>query len=357
MPTSLIVKFIVITSHKRKAGSSMKIEMNSMIINQCGGSEVFKMEKRPIPTVTENHVLIRVRATSVNPLDIKIRRGAIPSLTPSFPAVLHGDVAGEVVSVGANVTNFATGDRVFGCAGGIKNFDGALAEYMLADHKLIARLPDSVSYEEGAAMALVGLTAWETIFDKILINPGDSVLILGGTGGVAHIALQLARLKTSQVYGTASSEQKIHLVKKLGALEVFNPYSPSFVEQALASTPHQQGFDIVIDTIGGKSLDTAFHLAKRYGHVITCQSSELHDLSIVQNKALSLHLVLMLLPMLTGERREHHQEILKNLSFLMEHSQIRPLIHEPIYNLNEVGKAHQILEAGQAIGKIIIKVP
>lgn len=328
-----------------------------MVINQYGNPEIFTLEKRPIPTVTEGHVLIRVRATSVNPLDIKLRSGAIPPLTPSFPAVLHGDVAGEVVSVGANVTGVAPGDRVFGCGGGLKGFGGALAEYMLVDQRLMAKLPDAVSFEEGAAMALVGLTAWESVFDKITIKPGDSVLILGGTGGVAHVALQLARLQTSQVYGTASTEQKAKLLAKLGAVTTFNHQSSEWVQQALAVTNNQQGFDVVIDTIGGKSLDTAFQLAKRYGHVITCQSSEVHDLSIVQGKALSLHLVLMLLPMLTGERREHHQEILKNLSFLMERSQIRPLIHERIYQLSEVGVAHQVLESGKAIGKVVIKVP
>lgn len=327
-----------------------------MIINEFGGPEVFKMKKIPIPLVTDGHVLIRVHATSVNPLDVKLRKGSIPMLTPSFPAVLHGDVAGEVVSTGLNVKSIATGDRVFGCAGGIKGFGGALAQYMLVDQRLVTKLPDSVSFEEGAAMALVGLTAWEAVFDKFIIKPGDSILILGGTGGVAHIALQLARLKTSKVYATASAENKSLLLKKLGALETFNYKSPSFIEQALAVTSEQQGFDMVIDTIGGKSLDSAFQLTKRYGNVITCQSSEKHDLSVLQGKALNLHIVLMLLPMLTGERREHHQEILKNLSFLMERTQIRPLIHEHVYDLKDAGAAHQTLESGNAIGKIVIKV-
>jgi NADPH2:quinone reductase len=333
------------------------MEMNAMVINRFGDTEIFEMQKLPIPTVTEGHVLIRVRTTSVNPLDTKLRRGLIPPLTPQFPAVLHGDVAGEVVKVGAKVKNFKIGDRVFGCAGGINPLGGALAEYMLADERLIAKLPDQISFEEGAAIALVGLTAWESVFDKIVINPGDSVMVLGGTGGVAHIAIQLARLKTSNVYSTASSEAKDLILQKLGTQKNFNYRDEKFLEQALSYTPNKQGFDVVIDTLGGASLDTAFQLSKRYGHVITCQSSETHDLSPVQGKALSLHLVLMLLPMITGERREHHQEILENLSFLMSKGLVRPLIHEKIYDLAGVGLAHKTLEAGKALGKIVVRIP
>ncbi|MGZ3782405.1 MAG: zinc-dependent alcohol dehydrogenase family protein [Pseudobdellovibrionaceae bacterium] len=331
--------------------------MNSMMLSGFGGPEVFELKQIPLPQVKKGHVLVRVRATSVNPLDTKLRNGVIPALSPAFPAILHGDFAGEVVEVGSEVTDLKVGDRVFGCGGGIVGFQGALAQYMLVDRRLMAPLSDEISFEEGAAAALVGLTAWESVFDKVDINPEDKVLVLGGTGGVAQMAIQLARLRTANVFSTTSSEAKVEIVKKLGAKKVFNYRSENFIQEALAETPDNEGFDIVIDTIGAQSLDSSFQLAKRYGHVITCQAANTHNLSLLHLRGLSLHVVFMLLPMLTGKKRDHHQNILENLSHLMQKGSIRPLIHERIFSLEDVGKAHAELESGRAIGKVVIRVP
>lgn len=120
----------------------------------------------PIPEVIPHHVLIRVLATSVNPVDYKIRSGIVPDIAPDFPAVLHGDVAGIIEKVGEGVNNFQPGDEVYGCAGGVKGMGGALAEYMLADAALIAKKPKSLNMRETAALPLVAITAWEGLIQR-----------------------------------------------------------------------------------------------------------------------------------------------------------------------------------------------
>lgn len=167
--------------------------MKAQIIEKFGEATEFKVVDLPIPEVIPHHVLIRVLATSVNPVDYKIRGGIVPDIAPDFPAVLHGDVAGIIEKVGEGVNNFQPGDEVYGCAGGVKGMGGALAEYMLADAALIAKKPKSLNMRETAALPLVAITAWEGLIEKAQIQSGQTILIYGGTGGVGHIALQLAK--------------------------------------------------------------------------------------------------------------------------------------------------------------------
>ncbi|GAP99989.1 alcohol dehydrogenase catalytic domain-containing protein [Leptolyngbya sp. NIES-2104] len=124
----------------------------------------------PPPEVLPNHVLIRVKATSVNPVDCKIRQGAVPDISPEFPAILHGDVAGVVEAVGEGVQRFSVGDEVYGCAGGVRGMGGTLAEFMLADADLIAKKPRSLGMREAAALPLVAITAWEGLRDRTSIQ-------------------------------------------------------------------------------------------------------------------------------------------------------------------------------------------
>lgn len=163
-------------------------KMKAQVIRSFGGPSVFQIEEIPVPEVKPGHVLIRVNATSVNPIDMKTRSGLFPDVAEHFPVVLHGDVAGVVTEVGAGVTEFKPGDEVYGCAGGFKGAGGALAEYMLADARLIAHKPKSLTTKEAAAIPLVSITAFEALFERAKINAGDEILIHGAAGGVGHVA-------------------------------------------------------------------------------------------------------------------------------------------------------------------------
>jgi len=163
-------------------------------------------------------------ATSVNPADTKIRRNG-PPIAPALPAVLGMAVAGIVEAVGPGVTALAPGDGVYGCAGGVKGMHGALAEYLLTDPALLAPKPPQLSWREAAALPLVTITAWEGLFDRAHVAAGQNVLVFAGTGGVGHIAVQLAKATGARVVATASSAKKADLARSLGADAVVDHYT------------------------------------------------------------------------------------------------------------------------------------
>src|SRR5262249_11114721 len=152
--------------------------------------------------------------------------------------------------VSDDVKDFALGDEVYGCVGGLLQMGGALAEYVLADAKLIARKPKTLSFKEAAALPLVSLTVWEALVTYANLQKGQTVLIHGGTGGVGHVAIQLAKSLGAKVYATCSSQEKMNIAKQLGADVVIN-YKDKDVKSYVAEYTNNAGFDVVFDTVGG----------------------------------------------------------------------------------------------------------
>lgn len=329
--------------------------MKVQAIHQFGDTSQFTAMDCPKPKIKPSHVIIRVIATSVNPVDTKIRRGDIPSIAPAFPAVLHGDVAGVIDEVAADVTAFKPGDEVFGCVGGLINTDGALAEYMLADARLLAKKPKSLSMQEAAALPLVSLTAWEALFEKVKIQPGQKILIHAGTGGVGHIAIQLAKWAGADVYATVSSAEKANIAKSLGATDTIN-YRDESVQEYVQRITNGNGFDIVIDTVGGNNINQSIDAVALYGNIVTIQSHSTNDLSNLQGKSASLHVVFMLIPLLHNIQRERHGNIMKKITELVDTGKLKPLIDEHVFTFDDAGKAHALLESGKALGKIVINI-
>lgn len=327
--------------------------MKAYVINQFGDSTVFQPVDIAKPEVQPGHVLIRVVATSVNPVDYKIRSGAVADIAPEFPAVLHGDVAGVVEAVGKNVSHFQPGDEVYACAGGVKGLGGALAEYMLADADLVAKKPQSLTMPEAAALPLVSITAWEGLIDRAKVRPGQTVLVYGGTGGVGHIGIQLAKWAGATVYATVSSPEKGTIARQLGADEVIN-YQEQSVEEYVAQYTDGKGFDVIFDTIGNDHLQTAFTAAALNGTVVSLVSLSQQDLTLLHAKGLTLHLVFMLIPILHNIGRTYHGEILSKLTHLVDSGIVRPLIDSEPLRFSDITAAHQRAESGQAIGKVVL---
>jgi len=176
--------------------------MKAMIVREFGGPEVFEAAELAKPEVKSGHVLVRIAATSVNTVDTMIRQmGEALPLSPAAPALLGMDFAGVVESVGEGVTQYAVGDEVYGCAGGLADLAGTLAEYIVADANLVARKPENLSMREAAAIPLVGITAYEGLV-RAGVKAGQKVLVHGASGGVGHLAVQLARHLGAEVYGT-----------------------------------------------------------------------------------------------------------------------------------------------------------
>ena len=327
--------------------------MQAYGIQAFGQPEVFQRMELNVPSLRAGHVFIRVKATSINPVDYKIRAGILPDLSPAFPAVLHSDVAGVIEAVGEGVTTLQVGDEVYACAGGIQGMSGALAELMLADATLVARKPKSLSFSQAAALPLVSITAWEGLIDRAQVQPGQRVLVYGGTGGVGHIAIQLAKWRGAKVFATTSSPKKAEIAKQLGADEVID-YRHQSAEDYVQQYTHDQGFDIVFDTVGNDNLQCAFQATKINGQVVSILALSAQDLVPMHIRGLSLHIVYMLLPMLTGINRAYHREILTKLATLVDSQQIRPLIDQ-VFAISDIAQAHRYAESGQAIGKVVVE--
>jgi NADPH2:quinone reductase len=329
--------------------------MKAQLIKKFGDPSVFELTNIPKPMLQSGHVLIKVHATSVNQIDCKIRSGTVKEIAPDFPAILHGDVAGVIESVATDVKDFKVGDEVYGCAGGLKGSSGALAEFMLADAKLIAKKPTSLSMREAAALPLVSITAWEALFQKAHLKNKNTILIHGGVGGVGHIAIQLAKYCGARVFTSVLKNEDISLARTLGADEIINAKEED-VEKYIARLTENQGFDIVFDTVGGSNLDKSLMAARLNGCVVTTAARSTHDLTPMHQKALSLHAVFMLLPILKNQNRENHGKILSEIAKIADQNQLKPLIDIHEFTLESVKDAHALLESGKARGKVVISI-
>ncbi|NNF01498.1 MAG: alcohol dehydrogenase catalytic domain-containing protein, partial [Bacteroidia bacterium] len=194
--------------------------MKAMMINKYGDDAIFESQDVEQPTAISGQVLVKIAASSVNTVDTMIRKmGKDLPLSPDAPAILGMDFAGTIESIGEGVKDFAIGDEVYGCAGGLADLPGTLADYISADSKLLAHKPKNLSMREAAAIPLAGITAYEGLV-RAGIKSGQKVLVHGGTGGVGHIALQLARHFGADVYSTAGGDPQMALIKKLGATPI-----------------------------------------------------------------------------------------------------------------------------------------
>jgi NADPH2:quinone reductase len=231
---------------------------------------------------------------------------------------------------------------------------GVLAEYALADSRLIAKKPSSLSMKEAAALPLIGITAWNGLIERGQVSEGQRVLVHAGMGGVGHIAIQLAKAMGAEVHTTISGPVKADLALQMGADQAIN-YSQFKPKQYIQEFTEGMGYDLVFDTVGGVCLDQSFEAVKEYGTVVSIAARSCHDLTNVHIKSLSLHVVFMLLPILKNEMREKHGEILKKICGLAEDGRIQPLLHKETFSFEDLGGAHECWEAGRAIGKISLE--
>jgi len=190
--------------------------MKAMRLNRLGEDEPFELFDKPDADPGPGEVAIRVHAASVNVVDTKIRTGP-GEIAPEDPIVLGCDVAGVVTATGPGVTRFTVGDEVYGCAGGVKGRDGAYSERMLADERLLGKKAASLSFREAAALPLVTITAWEALVDRAQVQPGETVLVHGGTCGVGHIGEQIAKFMGAIVHTTVGTPENAEIAKSLGA--------------------------------------------------------------------------------------------------------------------------------------------
>lgn len=328
--------------------------MHVQLIRDFGTPDIFEAADIDTPAPGPGQILIRQIASSVNPVDTKLR-SAGPPIAPALPGVLGCDVAGIVEAVGDGVTRFAEGDSVYGCAGGVKGHGGAYGEFIAVDAAFMATKPSTLDWRETAALPLVTITAWEALVDRCRVKPGDHVLIHGGAGGVGHIAIQIAKAQGARVATTISSAQKADIATRMGADETIN-YNDESVADYVERLTDGRGFDVVFDATGGSDIAKSFEAARVNGQVATIVSQYEADLTPMHVKSLTMHTIFMLTSMLNGAHPQHHGEILTKAAALAAHDQLKPLLDERRFNLDDIAAAHGHLEAGAAVGKIVIDI-
>ena len=308
--------------------------MKAARIHAYGDASQIRIEDAPLPALNDDDVLIRVVATSVNPVDWKIRKGYLKSMIPyEMPLIMGWDVSGIVEQIGSAVTKFKPGDAVYSRPDIARN--GAYAEFVAVREREIAFKPTTISHVEAASLPLVSITAWESLFTTANLTAGKKVLIHAGAGGVGSIAIQLAKAKGAHVTATASAA-KSALVKSLGADEVIDYRAEDFSKLA-------KDMDVVFDTVGGETQEKSWSTLKPGGMLVSITAKPSEDRAKAEGKRAGFVFIGPNAPILT------------DLAQMVDAGKVRPLIGAE-YGLNDTAKAQEASETGRATGKIVIYV-
>lgn len=330
--------------------------MKAAYINRYGNINDVQLGEQSTPVLTENDVLIKVHAASVNPLDLRVLEGEFKAILPvQFPFILGNDFAGTVVQVGANVTQFKIGDEVYAKT----DNNSAFAEYTVIQESSLALKPQNISMELAASLPLVSLTAWQALVEIAKVKAGQKVLIHAGSGGVGSIAIQLAKHLGATV-ATTTSEKNIPWVKALGA-DIVIDYKTMDFEQEL------KDYDVVLDTQGGKTLEKSLNVLKRGGRIISISGPP--DRAFAE--AIKANWLLKyIIPLLSWSIRnkakkrgityaflfmQPNGQQLSEISKLVESGKINPVV-DKTYEFSEIKDAFQYVNTGRAKGKIVLKV-
>lgn len=331
--------------------------MKAILMTDKGSSDVLQLAEIPEPEISRpEDVKIKIKAAGVNPIDTKVRRNGIFYQQQPLYTVLGCDGAGEIVSVGDNVSSFKVGDEVWFCNGGLGKDLGNYAEYTVIDSRWLVLKPKNISFIEAAAMPLVLITAWGALFDKGNLQKGQTVLIHGGAGGVGHIAIQLAKLKGAKVISTVSSEEKARLARSLGADYTINYLENGFVDEVNRLTG-ARGVDLVIDTVGADVFKDSIAVTAYFGRLITLLDPGELLFAEARMKNLMIGFELMLAPMLKAldEPRDKHVTILEQCAQWVEQGKLKVHVSD-VLSLENVTMAHDKIEQGHTMGKIVLEI-
>ena len=328
--------------------------MKAILMTGVGAPEVLQLadiEEPQIQTPTE--VKIKLYAAGVNPIDAKIRQGGLLQ-DGGLPAVLGCDGAGEVIETGNAVSRCKVGDKVWFCHGGLGREQGNYAEFNVIDQRWLSAMPNTITFTEAGAAPLVLITAWGALYDRGGLQPGQTVLIHAGAGGVGHVAIQLAKLKGARVITTVGSEAKVDFVRALGADETILYKQEDFVDRVNELTGGK-GADLVFDTVGSevfvKSIDATAH----FGAIVTLLDPGMVNLQEARLRNLKIAFELMLTPMLRDldSARDLHIELLDHCAGYLEAGSLAIKVTE-VMKLEQAVTAHEGIGAGHSAGKIVL---
>lgn len=327
--------------------------MKAAVIHQQGGPEVLRIEEHAVPRPGPTELLVQVQTSSVNPVDVKIRTTSGTRRT--FPLILGYDASGVVVEVGEAVKGFRPGDAVFGCPNLMGQ--GAHAAFALLDHRTTARTPARIGHRDAGTLPLVGLTAWEALHDRARIQPGQTILIHGGAGGVGHIAVQLARLHGCRVVTTAGRAESIAYCRDvLRADEVIDYTKEDFVAR-VNELSQGVGLPVVLDTVGGKVFERSIACVAPGGQLVTILGATPSDAAATTLlfRSITVHYEFMGARLAYGLSPEHQGQVLRGLAALVDREWLNVHVSQR-FPLERVADAHRQIESGHTLGKIAIDI-
>ncbi len=306
--------------------------MKAVKINNYGDESVLNYTETERPKPTADEILVKVHAAGVNPVDWKIRNGLGEMFGLTLPIILGNELAGEVEEIGANVKKFKLGDKVFGNLG---RYGGAYAEYVVVKESEIIHKPESLDFENAAAIPIGALTAWQSMFDTANLQSGQKILIHAAAGGVGSMAVQLAKAKGAYVIGTAS-DKNAEFVKNLG-VDQFVDYTKQKFEEIVKDV------DVVFDTVGGDTQQRSFQVLQKGGFLVSIVSPPSEELAA--KYAVKVQII----------STQPNAEQLAEITKLLEQGKLKTHI-EAVLPLSEVKKAHALSESGHVRGKIVLQV-
>ncbi len=311
--------------------------MKAIVLKGFGGVENLVITDIPVPEISDDEVLVKVKAIGINPVDIKTRKGKAlaGSLKEMDPLILGWDISGTITRTGKDVTLFKKGDEVFGMV----NFPGhgkAYAEYVAAPEMHIALKPANISHEEAAAASLAALTAWQILKEKAPIKPGNKVLIHAAAGGVGHYAVQMSKYLGAYVAGTASEQNK-DFVLSLGVSQNID-YEKLRFEEIL------HDMDFVLDTIGGEYTDRSLKVLKPGGTIICIPSGASDNLTekAKEKGLIGSHFMV-----------RSNGKNMNEISELLGKGIVRSFVSGR-YSFDEIKAAHLQIETGKTRGKVVV---
>jgi NADPH:quinone reductase-like Zn-dependent oxidoreductase len=340
--------------------------MRAVRIHQFGGPEVLTYEDVPDPALGKDQVMVRVRACSLNHLDVWVRNG-LPGV--KLPHILGSDIAGEVAEIGEYVSEFKTGQRVLvapmhfcghceKCVEGLQNqcrtftvlgngVDGGNCELIAVPPANVIPIPESLDFAPAASVPLVFVTAWHMLVGRAGMRPGQTVLVLGASSGVGIAAIQIAKLFHCRVITTAGDEAKLAKGKELGADYGINHYQQKISEEVRKIT-NKEGVDIVVEHVGAATWDESVRSLKTGGTLVTCGATTGPNVAIDLRHLFARQL--SLLGSYMGTMGELH-EVLKHLFG----GRLKPVV-DRVFPLSDIRAAHQYLEKSQMFGKVVLSI-
>lgn len=340
--------------------------MNCVRIHEHGGLDKLIYEEIPTPKIKADEVLVNVKATSLNHIDIWIRQG-LPGVKIALPMIPGVDAAGVVAEVGSAVRHVKLGDRVVVaqgiscghckfCLNGSDNLckdyiligehrDGADAEFLAIPGRNVLPLSEKISFEQAAAGALVFLTAWQMLVEKAQVQPGDDVLCVGVGSGIGSAAIQIAKLFGARVIATTSSEEKVEKAKEIGADDVLN-YKKQNVSEEVRKLTGKKGVEIIVDHVGKSVWDECIRSLTKGGKLVTCGATSGYD--AVTDLRYVFYKQLQILGSTMGKKGD-----LVTILKFFEEGKLKPVI-DRMMPLSQIKEAHRILEEGKQFGKIVL---